>query len=106
MSKQLATKTANKKQSTSNITANKVEPYEKKTKLEAYIEVLHKVAYPKQSTFDSARDYAKTLNYLVEQGLIQKTSTGKTIAFSATKRGLTVLKYFSLIKSIPKILPH
>ena len=81
---------------------------ERKSKLETYVEVLGKLAHSKQGFFadaagDTSEDYTKVLDHLAEQGLIRKRDAGNTTVYSTTRRGLSVLKYFSLLKTIPKI---
>ncbi len=81
---------------------------ERKSKLETYVEVLDNLARSKQGDFvDAARntseDYIKVLGHLTAQGLIRKRDTGSITIYSATQKGLSVLKYFNLIKTIPKM---
>jgi len=108
MIKQPTRKANFKSSSTSGKSTSDAEQNQRKSRLETYVEVLDKLVRSKQGNIiDAVTDvpeyYIKALDFLVEQGLIRKRKLGRATAYSTTRRGLCVLKYFSLIKTMPKI---
>jgi predicted transcriptional regulator len=74
------------------------------SKLEKYLEILKtitlntpikgsKVAYEVNITFNEAKNY---LNFLVNQGLIERKGYNQKVTYAITRRGLSIVKHFGM----------
>ena len=74
----------------------------KRSRLEIYVDILKVLAHTGPSKLThlmyktnlNCTILRKQLDFLIEEGLVENQTIKKSTVFSATQRGLTVLKYF------------